>query len=44
VPAGPPPKALIMEIVAIDRAAPDIATLALLDLDLPGAELDEYYC
>lgn len=33
-----------MEMVAIDRAAPGIATLALLDLDLPRAELDEYIC
>jgi 4'-phosphopantetheinyl transferase len=31
-----------MEIAAIDRAAPGIATLALLDLDLPRTELDEY--
>lgn len=31
-----------MEMVAIDRAAPGIATLTLLDLDLPRAELDEY--
>ena len=33
-----------MEMVAIDRTAPGITTLALLDLDLPRAELDEYLC
>lgn len=33
-----------MEMLAIDRAAPGIASLALLDLDLPRAELDEYCC
>jgi len=33
-----------MEMAAIDRAAPGIATLTLLDLDLPRAELDEYGC
>lgn len=33
-----------MEMIAIDRAAPGIATLTLLDLDLPRAELDEYCC
>ena len=31
-----------MDMAAIDRAAPGIATLTLLDLDLPRAELDEY--
>jgi 4'-phosphopantetheinyl transferase len=44
MPTRPPPEALIMEMVAINRAAPGIATLALLDLDLPRAELDEYCC
>lgn len=44
MPAGPPPEALIVEMIAIDRAAPAIATLTLLDLDLPRAELDEYCC
>lgn len=33
-----------MEMAAIDRAAPGIVSLALLDLDLPRAELDEYRC
>ena len=33
-----------MDMVAIDRAAPGVATLTLLDLDLPRAELDEYRC
>ncbi len=33
-----------MEMAAIDRTAPGIATLTLLDLDLPPAELDEYCC
>lgn len=33
-----------MEMAAIDRVAPGIATLTLLDLDLPRAELDEYRC
>jgi 4'-phosphopantetheinyl transferase len=44
MPAGPPPEALIMEMLAIDRAAAGIVSLALLDLDLPSAELDEYRC
>jgi 4'-phosphopantetheinyl transferase len=33
-----------MEMIAIDRATPGIATLTLFDLDLPRAELDEYRC
>jgi 4'-phosphopantetheinyl transferase len=33
-----------MEMAAIDRTAPGIATLTLLDLDLPPVELDEYCC
>jgi 4'-phosphopantetheinyl transferase len=33
-----------MEMVAIDRAVPGMVGLALLDLDLPRAELDEYRC
>jgi 4'-phosphopantetheinyl transferase len=33
-----------MEMAAIDRAAAGIATLTLLDLDLPRAALDEYRC
>lgn len=33
-----------MEMAAIDRTAPGIVSLALLDLDLPRAELDEYLC
>ena len=33
-----------METLAIDRAAPNVATLALFDLDLPRTELDEYCC
>lgn len=33
-----------MDMAAIDQAAPGIATLTLLDLDLPRAELDEYCC
>lgn len=33
-----------MKMAAIDQAAPGIATLTLLDLDLPRAELDEYGC
>jgi len=33
-----------MDTVAIDRTAPGVASLALLDLDLPRAELDEYHC
>jgi len=33
-----------MEMVAIDRTAPGMVSLALFDLDLPRAELDEYRC
>jgi 4'-phosphopantetheinyl transferase len=33
-----------MEMAAIDRTAPGIATLTLLDLDLPPMELDEFHC